>query len=327
MSGASQPIVHTMDEAATDHPVVLIATEGEWAARSLESVLSAQGYEVLRAVDGHDAYSFARKIRPDAVILDENLSGLGGIEVCKLLRDDARFDAATPIVITASAPTSRNVRTEAYAAGAWEFCTHPVDTEALKFTLGTYIRAKRALEEARKQAMLDHSTGVLSPLGMERWAEQLAARASRNHEPLACIVLMPVSASAKKDTITSSVENVNREVEQFLSLSRNAFRRSDIVGRMEDGRVALLAPDTDDAGVHGLLARLRSAVEAAYITQNADSETASPEFQAGYWAVRDFSSAPLEPAELMRRAAKALDHINNRREGDLAIGFDQLPLS
>ena len=319
----SHPVAATVDDTANQPPVLVIATEGEWASRSLESVLVSHGYVVVRAMDGQDALNCARRTQPDAIILDQYLPGIGGIEVCGQLRDDPTFDPATPIVIVGSAPASRTTRTAAIANGAWEFVAQPIDTDSLLMQLTTYIRAKRASSVARARSMVDESTGVLTPFGMERWAEQLAARASRNHEPLACVVLMPV-AQQQESGIEKQTRDLNTKVARFLQMSRDHFRRSDIVGRIDDGRVAVLAPATDDAGVHGLLARLRSAM-AADVSHASD--TSGKDFRAGYWAVQDFASAPLEPAELLRRAARALDHINLSPGQELAIGFDQLPLS
>ena len=326
MSAAiSQPESVDMPNDGHQHPpVVLIATEGDWAGRSLESVLVAQGYAVLRSGDGEDALALAKRYRPDALIIDEHLPSLGGIEVMKLLRDEPGFDAATPIVITAPSPTQRQVRQAAYEAGAWDFCTHPLEADTLILKLNTFLRARRALSDAREQALTDQSTGVLTAQSLERWAEQLAARASRNHEPLACVVLMP--SDARGGPRSNETDQVTTAVSSFLQLSKDAFRRSDIVGRTADGRLALLAPETDSEGVEGMLARLRGAIAEA-----SAGETGLPtatEFKAGYWAVQDFASAPLEPSELIRRAARALDHISNPSPTErLAMSFDKIPIS
>ena len=327
MSAAvSTPELADMETVAKQHPaVVLVATEGDWAGRSLESVLVSRGYAVLRAGDGEDALVLAKRFRPDALILDEHLIGLSGIEVCRLLREDPAFEPSTPVVITAPSPAHRTVRQAAYDAGAWDFCTHPIDSETLICKLGTFLRARRAITDAREQALFDATTGVLTPQSMERWADQLAARASRNHEPLACVVLMP--SDAKGGPLASEIDAVTGAISSFLQMSKDVFRRSDVVGRTNDGRLALLAPDTDSEGVEGMLARLRAAI--AESTAAGDPGVpAATDFKAGYWAVHDFSSAPLEPAELIRRASKALDHISNPSPtGKLAISFDQLPLS
>ena len=314
-----------MDNNAKHLSVVLIAMEGDWAGRSLESVLVANGYAVLRAADGEDALALARRYRPDALILDEHLTSLGGIEVCRLAREEPGFDPATPIVITAPSPTQRNVRQSAYDAGAWDFCTHPVEAETLILKLRTFLRAKMASSEARNVALVDHSTGILSPQSMERWAEQLAARASRNHEALACVVMMPSDVPGTPTSTTADA--VTTAIASFLQMSKDALRRSDVVGRTEDGRLALLAPQTDPDGVEGMLARFRSAIAEATAGER-PGFPAPAGFKAGYWAVEDFASAPLDPAELLKRAARALDHISNPSPNEkLAINFDQLPLS
>jgi DNA-binding response OmpR family regulator len=314
-----------MDNEVRHPSVVLLAIEGDWAGRSLESVLVANGYAVLRAGDGEDALALARRYRPDALILDEHLTALSGIDVARLIRDQPDFDHATPIIITAPSPAHRVVRQAAYDAGAWDFCTHPLEAETLMLKLATFLRAKGAMSDARTKALIDQETGVLSPLGMERWAEQLAARASRNHESLACVVLMPSESSS--GTGSAETDSVTSAVASFLQLSKDAFRRSDVVGRTEDGRLALLAPQTDPSGVEGMLARLRAAIADATAGQRPEFQ-AQTEFKAGYWAARDFALTPLEPTELLKRAARALDHISNPSPNEKwAMGFDQIPIS
>jgi DNA-binding response OmpR family regulator len=324
-AAASRPELVQLDNEVRHPSVVLLAIEGDWAGRSLESVLVANGYAVLRAGDGEDALALAKRYRPDALILDEHMPELSGIDVARLIRDEPDFNRATPIVITAPSPAQRAVRQSAYDAGAWDFCTHPLEADTLILKLGTFLRAKGAMSEAREKALIDQETGVMSPLGMERWAEQLAARASRNHESLACVVLMPSDVaggpmSAESDTVTSAVTS-------FLQLSKDAFRRSDVVGRTEDGRLALLAPQTDPSGVEGMLARLRAAIADATAGER-PGFPAPTEFKAGYWAARDFALTPLEPTELLKRAARALDHISNPSPNEkLAMGWDQIPVS
>jgi DNA-binding response OmpR family regulator len=324
-AAVSRPEPVQLDSDVRHPAVVLVAIEGDWAGRSLESVLVANGYAVLRAGDGEDALALAKRYHPDALILDEHLKELSGIEVARMLREEPDFDHATPIVITAPSPAQRVIRQAAYDAGAWDFCTHPVEAETLILKLATFLRARGAISDARNKALIDQETGVLSPLGMERWAEQLAARAARNHESLACVVLMPSDASIPAKS--SETDTVTNAVATFLQLSKDAFRRSDVVGRTEDGRLALLAPQTDPSGVEGMLARLRAAVAEATAGQR-PGFPAPTEFKAGYWAARDFALTPLEPTELLKRATRALDHISNPSPNEkLAIGFDQLPLS
>src|SRR5213075_3237089 len=285
---------------------LLIATEGEWAGRSFESVLAANGYKILRVEDGRDALMWATRANPDAILLDEHLAGVsgGGIEVCRRLRNDPTFDASTPIVLIASNSSGRAMRTEAYRAGAWLVTTHPLDTETLFLELGTFIRAKQAVNSAREQSLVDPTTGLLTPQGLQRWAEQLTARAKRNHESLACVVIMPATPPSK------GAASQQETMQGFLQVARDAFRRSDIVGFLEDGRLALLAPDTDTRGVHGFIARLRAAITEAEKSKSTPNAEPMPAFEAGYWAVDDFAAVRMDATDLLRRAAESSEPIN-----------------
>jgi CheY-like chemotaxis protein len=310
-----------MEAAVKNSAELLIATEGEWAGRSLESVLERHGYAILRAEDGRDALGRALRRQPDAMILDEHLSGIGGIEVCELLREDPAFDASTPIIITASAPAPRAVRAAAFRAGAWEFCTQPLDIDTLLLQLHTFLSAKRQVKK-RNGSLFDPTTGALTADGLEWWGEKLAARATRNHEALACVVLTPTLTGDEPPRLAHDHDS-STAVAQFLRLSRDSFRRSDIIGSTVDGRLALLAPQTDEQGVQGMLARLRATLNASSTQLAKDSIR----IQAGYWAVPDFASEPLGAPELMQRAMRAHDHIIRSPYTRSEIGFDQLPVS
>ena len=67
-------------------PLVLIANDQEWAARSLETLLGPNGYAVLRAYNGRQAVEMARSVQPDVVIVDLRLPDTDGLDVCRTLR-------------------------------------------------------------------------------------------------------------------------------------------------------------------------------------------------------------------------------------------------
>src|ERR671933_425010 len=66
-------------------PLVLIANDQEWSARSLESILGPHGYAVLRAYTGRQAMELARSAQPDAVILEAGMPDIAGTEICRIL--------------------------------------------------------------------------------------------------------------------------------------------------------------------------------------------------------------------------------------------------
>jgi CheY-like chemotaxis protein len=67
---------------------VLIADDHVDAAIGLAEWLETMGYEVYTAYDGIDALDTARRVRPDAMLLDITMPGLDGDEVCRRLRQE-----------------------------------------------------------------------------------------------------------------------------------------------------------------------------------------------------------------------------------------------
>jgi PleD family two-component response regulator len=307
-----------MVELQSRMPLILIASRGEWIGRSVESVLELSGYSVLRVEEGRGALDVARHMKPDALVLDCSLADMGGIEVCQALVDDPLFDAATPIFITSPAPVSNRMRSDAYQAGAWDFCTQPLDVELLLLKMGTFLRARRRLEEVQRSSLIDPLTGLYSVRGLQHWAERLGARAARKHEPFACVaVTASTSHGGSLDARPASAA-----ISFLANICRTYSRKSDVVGYVGESRFAILAPETDEAGARQFVGRLRRAIEKTGISTRREPEGV---LHAGFCAVSDFSAVSVEPADLVRRAASALEYAQLGAPEGGALSFDELP--
>src|SRR5688500_43264 len=197
----------TNRDTSVESPLVLIANDQEWSARSLESILSPNGYRVIRAFTGQQALERARSAGPDLIILDAEMPDLHGFDVCRTLRDDSPSSATTPIIITTSGPSGRAQRLEAYRAGAREFLGQPLDGEALLLKLRTFIQAKLEADAVRESSLLDPATGLYNMRGLARRAREIGAVAARRHEPLACVV---IEAEGEGDAVGQVFRKVGR---------------------------------------------------------------------------------------------------------------------
>ena len=304
--------------------LVLIASHGEWVGRSVESVLELNGYTVLRVAGGRRALDLARRVNPDAVLLDDSLSEMGGVEVCRALRDDPLFDHSIPIFVTSPAPASNRVRIAAYEAGAWDFCSQPLDVETLLLKMGTFVRARRRLEDVQATSLIDPLTGLYSVYGLQQWAEQLGARAVRKHEPLACVA---VTANTVDDG-SSSGKPASADLAYMADVCRAQSRKSDVVGYVGERRFAIIAPDTDETGARQFVDRLQRAVTKTSSTIALDHPYSG--LHAGFYAVPDFSAAGVDAHEVVRRAKAALQHAQSQLGGKRTSGaysFNEVPVS
>ena len=87
------------------------------------------GHRVIEAGDGEEAWRLVAAERPDLVVLDVVMPGLGGLDVCRAIRADASLVAVPVVILTAGGLESDEA--EARAAGASAFMTKPFSPTAL----------------------------------------------------------------------------------------------------------------------------------------------------------------------------------------------------
>lgn len=108
---------------------VLIVEDNELNMDMLARRLSRRKYRILRAADGKEGLTAARKELPDLIIMDLSLPEIDGWELTRLLKADAKTEAIPIIALTAHAMAGD--REKALAAGCDEYRTKPVDLEDL----------------------------------------------------------------------------------------------------------------------------------------------------------------------------------------------------
>ncbi|MDH3226425.1 MAG: response regulator transcription factor [Thermoleophilia bacterium] len=115
----------------------LLVVEDEPDLRSaLRRGLAREGYAVDEAPDGTEAVSRASFVHYDIVVLDLNLPGLDGVEVCRRIRD--REDP--PLVLMLTARDAVENRIEGLDAGADDYLVKPFDFGELTARLRALIR-------------------------------------------------------------------------------------------------------------------------------------------------------------------------------------------
>jgi DNA-binding response OmpR family regulator len=301
----------------------LIGCSDEWMCRSLETVFAERGFAVTRAGSGKQALKLARRGGFDVLMLDERMDELSGLDVCIGLRDDPLFDHATPICIISQSHTTLPSRQAAYASGAWEYCHQPVDFDALFLKIGTFLRARQELADAHSSSLMDASSGLYTTFGLHHLAEQLGARAQRNHEAFACLAFSPQQDFSDVGHRTTKEEEIGA-FDDVAQVVRGQSRKSDVVAKTGESRLSILAPDTDAAGAQLLVARLQRELDS---TSTNTKTPGSLRLRAGYCAVSDLAAANVDLAELVRRAESALAHVSASGGREAVVSFDELPLT
>jgi len=292
-------------------PLVLLAGNGQESTRWLRGLLESGGYAVLQERSGQHALERARATEPDVILVDAELPDMPGVELCRTLRADPRVSSSTPILMTIRDPATRAQRLNALRAGAWECIAPPHDADEILLKIGAYVHAKLDADRARTDGLLDPVTGLYNRQGLARRARELGSQAFREHGPLACIVLAldlePVEAeegAAGGGSGGGGTTSLGRCIQAIKA----AARLSDVIGRLSTSEFAVLAPGTDAAGARRLAERLAGSVSAATVAMRAGTglPPAPIRVRCGYEAVANVGYAPIEPVDLLVRAAAAV---------------------
>jgi two-component system phosphate regulon sensor histidine kinase PhoR len=129
--------------------------DAELARRALEPM-----HEVETFIDGAAVLEqLSTKRAPDALVLDWQMPGITGIEICQFLRSNPPT-ANLPILMLTTHEDTRDL-VQGLAAGADDFLTKPYNAAELSARVGAMIRSKRAhdrIEMAEKtvRALLRH---------------------------------------------------------------------------------------------------------------------------------------------------------------------------
>ena len=109
---------------------ILVVDDEPDIVRVVARIMESCDYDVVTARDGFEALSAAQAEKPDVIILDLNLPGMNGFEVCHRLRT-SEATRGIPIVMMTAAYVSIEDARRGDASGADEYVVKPFLREVL----------------------------------------------------------------------------------------------------------------------------------------------------------------------------------------------------
>jgi len=81
-------------------PLVIALDDDPGNLRVIEMLLQKNGYSVLTAPNGQEGLKLLRKMVPACLILDVQMPGMSGYDVCQVVRRDERLEKVPVIFLT-----------------------------------------------------------------------------------------------------------------------------------------------------------------------------------------------------------------------------------
>ena len=108
-----------------------------------QNILTAKGFQVLTASSGEEGLKEAAKVQPDLIILDMEMPGLDGIEVCSMLKANETTQHIPIVILTATLDPKLNEK--AFQAGAEATVLKSMNTDRLLNLLHVVLTTERGV--------------------------------------------------------------------------------------------------------------------------------------------------------------------------------------
>lgn len=156
---------------------ILIVDDDPAGREVLESILEADGYELILAENGYQALELARSIRPDIILLDVMMPGMDGFEVCRRIRSEETI-AEVPILFL-TALDDRQSLLNGLDVGADDFITKPPDRYELRARLlgiSRLNRYRKLLDERQNLESVHQELLLAYDKTIEGWSRAMDLR-------------------------------------------------------------------------------------------------------------------------------------------------------
>jgi len=275
---------------------VLIVDDSKEALAIAKTRLATEGLEIICADSGQTGLDLAASEKPALILLDVDMPGLSGFDVCRKLKDDPELGTIPVIFVTVMAGPEQKVR--GLDLGAVDYVTKPFDAFELQARVRAALRAKRFQDLLIVHARIDPVTELPNRRALMGRLEQEWARIHRYGRALSLILLDIDGFKQVNDTYGHSVgDSLLREVGDAIA---NQCRKSDLPGRYGGDEFAIIVPDEPAANAVHLAERCRQKIEKICLAGVGNSADATASFgvvdAAGVGSV----------AELLLRADEAL---------------------
>ena len=161
---------------AARRPIILLVDDGLTNLELLKAVLGSQDYELRAFLDGPSALASAESEPPDLIVLDISMPEMDGYEVCARLKAHPSL-AGIPVIFS-SAHTATSDKVAAFACGAVDYITKPIQPGEVKArvraqlqlfhhqrNLSEKLERIRRLEESRDSLTQMIAHDMRSPIG------------------------------------------------------------------------------------------------------------------------------------------------------------------
>jgi len=204
--------------ATTSSARILVVDDDDGCRALVRTLLERIGCATEEAATGTEALEIAETFRPTLVVLDVNIPGVTGYEVCHELRE--RFGPALGVIFLSGARIEALDRVAGLLIGADDYIVKPFDPDELV----ARIRAQLRKRERRSGGRAEPAAGALT--SREREVLDLLARGLDQNQIAKELVISPKTVATHIQHVLPKLGVHSRA--QAVAVARRAAAREDV---------------------------------------------------------------------------------------------------
>ena len=224
---------------------ILLVDDDPGLIRVMAKMLAGLG-QFRFATEGESAMRLVRDWQPDLLILDAELPGMSGFQICEQVKSDPSLRDIPIVFVTSHADHAFEVR--ALEIGAADFIAKPVNEALVLARVKTQLRIKRLTDDLRRSATKDVVTRLPNRLSFEETLSKEWARNLRSGGEMGLLMIEVDHLEAYTERYDHTmVDQTMRKVAG--ALNRSCDHPAQYLARFDRSTLALLMPDADRSTV------------------------------------------------------------------------------
>ncbi|HEY6882164.1 MAG TPA: diguanylate cyclase, partial [Polyangiales bacterium] len=214
------------------------------------------------ATSGEEALRLTEQSLPDLVVLDVEMPGMNGFEVCRRLKARPEF-ADVPIIFLTS-HDDEQLELFGLSVGAVDFISKPPRAGLVRARTRVHLRIKELSDALRLAAATDGLTDVANRRHFEQSMSRERARVMRSGRPTSLLMIDVDHFKAYNDRYGHPTgDQCLRSVASALQSA--CCRSTDLIARYGGEEFAVLLPETDHTGAEHVARKVLANVSALQI--------------------------------------------------------------
>ncbi|MEO6977718.1 MAG: ATP-binding protein, partial [Mucilaginibacter sp.] len=160
-------------ETLLNNKKTLLVVEDNIEVRRYIMQIFNHEFNVFEAENGNEGFDMTTKLMPDVVISDVMMSGLGGIELCRLIKESPTLSHIQVILLTAN--TQPEIKLKGIEGGADDYITKPFEKDVLIARVHGLIKSRENIQKYFYNEITFKSNDLKVPLEYKVFLEKCIA--------------------------------------------------------------------------------------------------------------------------------------------------------